>query len=299
MNEPILSRRALCSTLAGVAGFATIGTPAIASAAVTGAGQSPLRRYMKVYASLQPETLYYWYSGTLEMAPQDGPIVPLAGIETLIRRDVTPHADGNFTVVSHEANYVRGLDDARPLDTLVNPVTGRTVQPLHFSEGPRSTLLTEQALAPRKMADIESVTSWREAGPYTWLYRTLHIDMAHPLDMQRWPLEASGPRNRTGSFSTHCALTRDVADPALAAAPCSFTYEALFGWFPWLLMAQMPGHLLWRAAGMKLPSLADLPAASRVGFEQSFPAIFTGAGFGPEGVNLWERFKATRQPARP
>ena len=88
MNAPSMSRRALCGALTGVAGFAAIGVPGIASPAVTGGTLSPLRRYMKVYASLQPETLYYWYSGTLELAPQDASIVPLAGIETLIRREL-------------------------------------------------------------------------------------------------------------------------------------------------------------------------------------------------------------------
>lgn len=303
MDETMLSRRALCSTLAGAAGVMALGSTTAAAAAMGGrkppAGLTPLQRFMKVYASLQPGTLWYWYGGIIEMAPQDGPIVPVVGIDTLIRRDVSINPDGNFTVVSTEANYFHGLDDARPLDTIINPVTGRIVQPLHFSEARRTNIWSAQALMPRKTDIIETSVTWRDAGAYTWLCRTLHADAPHPLDMKDWPLEASGTRNRTGSFSTHCALTRDVADPALASAPCNFTYEAIFGWFPWLLMGQRPGQLLWRAHGMKIFALDEMPDASRAGFEKTFPAILTGADFGAEGVNLWERFRATRQPSKP
>lgn len=51
---------------------------------------------------------------------------------------------------------------------------------------------------------------------------------SNPVDQKQWPLEASGPRNRTGSFSTPCALTHDVENPALPCAPCRFTYTAVF-----------------------------------------------------------------------
>lgn len=299
MNEPILTRRALCGSLATAAAWAATSSPSFAAGAGVGGGLSPLHKFMKVYASLQPATLWYWYSGIMEMAPQGGAVVPLAGVDTLIRRDVSFNADGNFTVVTTEANYFHGLDDADPLDRIINPVTGRTVAPLHFSEAQRTNIWSQQALAPRKTEMIESAITWREAGPYSWLHRDLHVDTPHPLDMQQWPLEASGARNRTGSFSTHCALTRDISDPALAAAPCSFTYEAIFGWLPWLLMGQRPGQLLWRASGMKLPAIDHIPAPSRARFERLFPAIFTGEAFGPEGVNLWERYRATRKPARP
>ena len=108
------------------------------------------------------------------------------------------------------------------------------------------------------------------------------------------------PAMRTHRLLLHpLRADRDVLDPRLSNAPCSFTYEAIFGWLPWLLMGQRPGHLSWRATGLKLPTLGDLPAASRAGFERTFPTIFTGGGFGPGGGNLWERFKATREPAAP
>jgi hypothetical protein len=298
-----VSRRDLCSALIGAAGLLGLGSSGFARAATAGALRdatlTPLQRFMKVYASLEAGTLWYWYSGIVEMAVQDGPIVPLIGIDTLIRRDVSLNADGTFTVMSTEANYFRGLDDARPVDEIANPVTGRTVQPLHFSEARRRNVWSEQALLPRKTGVIETSVAWREAGAYSWLNRTLHADAPHPLDIREWPLEASGMRNRTGSFSTHCALTRDIADPALPSAPCSFNYEAIFGWFPWLLMGQRPGQLLWRAQGMKIPALDQMPEASRAGFEQTFPAILTGADFGPDGANLWERFRATRRPSKP
>jgi len=295
VNDMMMNRRTMSKVLTGAAALMLAGE----AKAKPDVAMTPLQRFMKVYASLTPGTLWYWYEGTIELALQDAPVAPFVGINTLIRRDVSLNADGTFAIVSSEANYFHALQDTRPLDSMLNPMTGRRIEPLHFSEGPRPNLWSDASLAPRKTAEIETAITWREAGPYTWLYRTLHADSPHPLDMHQWPLEASGARNHTGSFSTHCALSRDVANPALMTAPCSFSYEAIFGWFPWLLMGQRPGQMLWRASGMKLPSLDDLPGASRAGFEQTFPAIFTGAGFGAEGVNVWSRFRATRKPVTP
>lgn len=302
-----LSRRSLCAHLAGATGLALTATPAMAlplSAAALDTGgpeaagaDEALRRFMKIYAGLTSQTIWYWYSGTLELAPNDAPVTPLANVETLIRRDVTAKADGTFHIRTFEANYFCRLHDRAPVHSMANPLTGRTIAPLHFSEGPRDTIWSALSLAPRKNAGLDSTITVSQAGAYTWLRRELHADFPHPLDLKQWPLEASGTRNRTGSFSTHCALTRDVENPALACAPCSFTYAAVFGWFPWLLMGQTPGQMLWRANGMKLTDLADLPKDARTGFEQTFPTIFTGTGFGPNGVDLWQRFKATRQPA--
>lgn len=297
-----IRRRHLCQTLTGAAALAGTGALAASPAATrpaTGGALNPLQRFMKVYAGLDAGTLWYWYSGIIEMAADDGPIVPLVAIDTLIRREIVPGADGTFTVTSTEANYFHALDDPRPVDAIVNPVTGRTVEPLHFSEARRRNVWSDQALLPRRTGVIETSVSWREAGPFVWLNRTLHADAPHPLDMREWPLEASGPRNRTGSFSAHCALASDIADPRLSSAPCSFSYEAIFGWFPWLLMGQRPGHLLWRAQGMKVDDLDAIPESSRAGFARTFPAILDGGDFGPDGVNLWERFRATRRPAHP
>jgi hypothetical protein len=162
-----VSRRDLCSALIGAAGLLGLGSSGFARAATAGALRdatlTPLQRFMKVYASLEAGTLWYWYSGIVEMAVQDGPIVPLIGIDTLIRRDVSLNADGTFTVMSTEANYFRGLDDARPVDEIANPVTGRTVQPLHFSEARRRNVWSEPALLPRKTGS--SKPRWPGARP--------------------------------------------------------------------------------------------------------------------------------------
>lgn len=300
-----IDRRTLCLGIASTAALPATAAPALAAGYTTGPGTGPadakaldqLRRVMKIYASLASGTIWYWYSGTLELAPQNGPILPVAGIETLIRRDVTARADGTFSVRTMEANLICSLADGLPTDRIVNPVNGRIMAPLHFTEGPRDTPWTVASLVPRQMPGIESRIALSSAGDYTFLKRELHADFASALDIAEWPLEASGRHNRTGSFSTHCALTRDVDDPALHSAPCSFTYSAIFGWLPWLLMGQAPGHVLWRANGMKLADLAPLPAPVRSGFDQRFPAIFAGTDFGPEGVDLWQRFKATRKPS--
>ncbi len=88
-----------------------------------------------------------------------------------------------------------------------------------------------------------------------------------------WCEQASGTRNRSGSFSTHCVLNRDLQNLRLSTVPGSFEYQAIFGWLPWMLMGQRPGHLVWRAHGLKLLSIDMLDPAVRRGFEAVFPAL--------------------------
>ncbi len=69
-------------------------------------------------------------------------------------------------------------------------------------------------------------------------------------------------------------------------------------WWPWLLMGQTPGHLVWNTNGIKLPNLDAISAADRTMVEKIHPTIFdTGAPW--EGrVNLWTDYPQMRSPEK-
>jgi hypothetical protein len=292
MPDDALTRRAFWTVAAGSAGLA-----------MAGASANPLREYLRAFASCAAGEVWHAYGGVIEIAAPEQPIVPLCGVQTLIRRAVQPgRAASNtgpdeYAVTTWEGNYYHGLDDLAPRAELVNPATGARVQPMHFREGRRITHFTVDRLRPFVADGIESRIEWRSAGPYTWLRRQLHIDVPHPLDPQRWRLESSGARNRSGSFSTHCVLNRDLQNPRLSTVPGSFEYQAIFGWLPWMLMGQRPGHLIWRAHGLKLPSIEMLDPAVRRGFESVFPALLSPAEPWNDSTSLWDDYRRNRSPA--
>lgn len=258
-----------------------------------------LRTFMRMYASLQAETVWYWYSGAIDIAEPGAPVAPLVGVDSLVRRDIAPQSDGSFSVTGWEAHFYHAPGEADSLNALKNPRTGRIVQPFHFREGPNASHFTEQSLESFDGAGVKRATLWRQAGPYVWLSREVDVDTPHPLDIAKWPMETSGVRNQFGSFAVHCAKAADLMDPAIDRADCTFNYEAISGWLPWLLMGQRPGYLVWRANGYKLSSLDEIPAASRRGFEQTNPAIFAKGIPWNDRVLLWDDFRKQRTPAAP
>jgi hypothetical protein len=294
MEFDALSRRDFLAGSAGSAAFAT---------SAESASANPLRDYMRVFASCEPGEVWYAYGGVIEIALPDSSIAPLCGVQTLIRRAIRPgravanKSADEYIVTTWEGSYYHHPRDLTPQAEMVNPVTAQTVRPLHFREGRRETSFTDARLKPFVADGIDSRIEWQTAGAYTWLRRQLHVDVAHPLDAQQWRRESSGARNRSGSFSTHCVQTRDLQNQKLGTVPASFEYQAIFGWLPWLLMGQRPGHLVWRAHGCKLLSLASLDGNVRRGFEVTCPALLSRGDPWSESTSLWDDFRRQRSPA--
>lgn len=309
MSKHEHTRRTFCAAataaaaMGGSARLAKSASVAVADPSALIAAE-PLQQFMRVFASTRAEEVWYAYGGFIEIAAPDQSILPLCGIQTLIRRSVRPirtagsTAIDEFVVTTWEANYYHELDDLAPRVELINPATGARVQPVHFFEGRRDTPYTAERMKPFAANGLDSRIVWRTAGDYTWLRRQLHVDVAHPLDPAQWPLESSGTRNRSGSFSTHCAQNRDLQQSRLANVPCSFNYQAIFGWLPWMMMGQQPGHLVWRADGQKLPSIDALDPQVRRGFEAVRPAMFAKGEPWTDSTSLWDEYRRQRSPSR-
>ena len=236
-----------------------------------------LRAYVKLHTSLQKARIWYWYTGILEGTVADGPIVAVVAIDTLIRRDVSPTTDGRFEVEMFEANYFHALGDHTPRLRMVNPLNGREVAPFHYREGPHHVVYSEHGIHDRRAPPGSDAAPfaprWHRAGDQIWTTNTFYIDAPYPLPLARWPLEGNR-RERVGSFATLYGSYGELANPGLDTARCTFTYDAFMEWWPWMLMGQSPGQMLWHAGGRKLDSLDDIPTASRLGFETIHPAIF-------------------------
>jgi hypothetical protein len=236
-----------------------------------------LNAYMKLHTSVAKARVWYWYTGIMEGAAGDGPVMPVVAIDTLIRRDVTPVAPGRFAVEMFEANYFHAIGAHSPLRNMVNPLNGREVEPFHYREGPHRAVYSDHGIydartpPPNDAPDFSP--RWHQAGDQIWTTNTFYIDRQSPLSLEHWPLEGN-VRERVGSFANLFGSYAELSDPRRATAKCTFTYEAFMEWWPWMLMGATPGHMLWHAGGRKLDSLDDIPAPSRRGFEAIHPRIF-------------------------
>lgn len=260
-----------------------------------------LAAWLKVYVSLERARVWYWYTGVIDAAAPGGPVTPMVGVSTLIRRDVVPLAPSRFQMELFEGTYFHPIGGAAPLERWLNPLNGREVRPFHYREGPFQVGYdTAGSFNPttgaRYVGDPAFETPWHRSGDQLWFSRDLYIDAPHPLPVADWPLESSGERETFGSFATHWASHAEVADPAVKTAASAFHYQAFMGWLPWLLMGQTPGRMLWRASGAKLHSLDDLPADAHVGFRTTHPRLFEERPWA-DFANMSIDYRRERRPA--
>ena len=216
-----------------------------------------LDAWLKVYVSLEHARIWYWYTGVIDASVPGGPVLPLFGVDTLIRREIVPLGASRYRMEMFEGSYFHAIGDPAPLDRWTNPLNGREVRPFHYREGPYQVGYDAAGAFDPKMGERYPgpppfATPWHRAGEQIWFSRDLYIDVPHPLPIAEWPMEASGPRETFGSFATHWASQAEVADPAVKTAASAFHYQAFMGWLPWMLMAQAPRRMIWARSPSKL-----------------------------------------------
>ena len=296
--------------------LAATGPAAMAStgAAAEAAAPTPLtfattadhvRAFLKLHVSLNAETVYHLYVGTLEAVVPDRDIVNLMSSTTIIRREVEPGPNGHLINI-WEATVYHRPGESEPLNEFVNPLNGRTVQPFHQREGRGQFLWSDtgpQVMRDGAWASINRTGKpfafdWSQAGERIWVSRySSGVYANNPLDPAKWPLEYSGPL-RYSEKTTNSGLIRELADPAVVNASATYSLHQVMAWWPWLLMGQQPGYLAWNTNGVKLNSPDQIPAQTRAMMTKVHPTIFA-AGVPWEGhVSLWTDFPQMRKPER-
>jgi hypothetical protein len=257
--------------------------------------------FLRLAFSTAESTLWYWYTGVVDLAAPGEPIAPLIGVDTLIRRRIEPQRDASVHVTSWEANYFHPIGGAAPLHMLRHARLERAVRPYHWREGPTTFVFSDRS--PRVLgsdilpaSDTPFAMRWQQAAGRIWTTREIYAAPRHPLPLAAWPLESSGERLTFNSVSTYTGLVADMARD-VPNVPCSFNYQAIMPWFPWLMLGQRPGHLVWRANGSKLATLADVPAEVRAAFAVVHPSILEDVPW-TQPTGLWQGYMNARTPAR-
>jgi hypothetical protein len=309
----MIDRRSIVLGVAAAAGAVTVTGPT-AAAAVPAAGAArrgldlrdpvdSLTAWIKLQGSLRDEDVWFHYGGRIELAPVGGPIRPLCDFELLVLRRWRRVAANVHEAIMWESQLFTDTDTGEPLASIVNPVTGRTVQPFHYSDGPIRFTTSEKVsrvenatLAGGKPRETPFAPQWRQAGDTVWATLRSYLHYPNPLPPAQWPLEYSGPSVSLSMHTTFMGSRAELDDPGVTRAACSFSYAAVDSWPPWLLMGQAPGYAAWNASGTKLRDLSELPAARRRMHEQVHPGIFDPVPW-TDTRAMWPQFIAQRRPA--
>jgi hypothetical protein len=304
-----VSRRAILATAGAAPAILAAGESQAESALPLLTYTTPaehVRAFLKLHASLETETIYYNYVGTLEAMVPGQEIVNLLSTTTLIRRDVEVVPEGHRIRIWEGTVYHRP-GESEALEEFENPLNGRMVRPFHQREGRGEALWTDTGAkfrrhdgewVSRNGPDNPFSLDWHQAGERIWMSRySSGVYAKHPLNAKDWPLEFAGPDLLYSEKTTNNGLIREMADPSVVNASSTYSMSVVMLWWPWLLMGQTPGHLVWNTNGVKLSSLDAIPSATRQLIESVHPYLFKSGAPWEGRYSLWTDYPKMRKPA--
>ena len=226
--------------------------------------EANLAGFIRMMASTDEVDVPWWYNGTVYAVigetqnPQ--PLFRFSGMELYL---VSHLDDGTFELTGNTVTFFRGLDDVW-LEDFKNPMTGKTnkVQPATQGGGPgRGFNLSVNGVRFTKFMDKipdEPLKKWWSvAADKVWM----NNDTVYPPGL-------TAPRAQSQSMF---ASVKDFNDPELPRLSSVFSSTVTMPWLNWMEMEGEPGHLLWHAAGAKLPSVDALPADYRQRIDAEYP----------------------------
>ena len=263
-----LSRREL---LAGAGGMAVLGAP-LSSLAAPGPGgaidlptpRDNLLALIRIQASLREEDVPWWYSGVIYGAEEGKAPRLLFGFEGMEMYWMRHLDAGEFELIGHTVSFLKDAESGEWLKQWRNPYTGETLEVPAAVQGGgagRGFNYSEKGIRPTPFIDRmpERPPAYRilSGGGRVWLSK----ETEYPPGMAQPRLQRQ---------TMNCAL-EEFADPGVTRLRTQFASTVFMPWRAWMNMGERPGHLIWHAAGLKLPSVESLPAPYRQRLETEHP----------------------------
>ena len=233
--------------------------------------EANLANFIRMMASLEEEDCPWWYNGTvyavLGETANPQPLFRFSGMELYL---VTHLEDGTYELTGNTVTFFRTLDGSEWLNEFSNPITGKTnaVEAAIQGGGPgRGFNLSVNGVRFTKLKDTipdEPLKKWwNVAAGHVWM----NNDTVYPPGL---------PAPRAQAQSMFAGL-EDFGNADMVRLPSVFSSTVTMPWLHWMEMDDQAGHLLWHAAGAKLPGIDALPADYRKRAEAEYPERMTVA----------------------
>lgn len=216
----------------------------------------------------------WWYFGRIYALVPGREPVPLVRFEGLEIMRLTPAGDGEYAATGVTTSFFQDFYTKAPLESFDNPLTGQrnAVQPNLLAGRGVAAWYSREGVRPGRVPRDQ----WRAEGlRLTWDQHAdtvwLSHDRSYPPGLPQPMGEASVARARRADLH---ALAEDFV-------PAGFS-STYFAPYPrWMEMDGQAGHVVWHADGLKLRSVAELPAAFRERMEARFPERLAAPPYEP------------------
>lgn len=221
---------------------------------------------LKILGSTDPQAVSLTYgTGRVFACIAERRPVPLFATHSVSAVRSRLRADGSFVLRQHIIGFRTPIDSETPIEHMVNPVTGESID-LPFTDYGTSD------------------TDYRLDGTYALRADGTNEKTDHPV-VRPWKVDAgilsidddsllvgTGPRQPKIDVVTRFARVEEILDPKLSSPRSWFDFSAVDPFRPWLKMRE-PGFQLWHVHGRKVDADAPLPAFIASFIEARFPKL--------------------------
>jgi hypothetical protein len=230
---------------------------------------------IKTLGSIDDEDVFRISQGHIYGFVPGKPVFPLCNYENYSVTRWQKLPDGNFQFTLYEVGIHTDRVTDEPLQTLLNPVTGREVEVIPYAVGPLTATITPGGVVlpgPERTVQPQALKP-RLFDGYVWYPFESPVTLPNPLPVSEYPEASVGPTFSWHTILVFAARVDELARPEVRSAEALSNYTEFLDWQPWLQMGQQPGGMLTRGYGKKFGPESKLPADRRRKIEQTVPEM--------------------------
>ena len=234
---------------------------------------------------------------------------PLVGFEVFSTIRVLRQSDGNYQRMTKETILYTDPKSGAVLDEWDNPYTGERVKVVDVANDPYNWVIASTVQPPAMPGVISNgqavpggapyLLHWENFGPDTVvMIRDGHGYYPNKLDPAKWPRESSGPMIQSSELFRYFVSKADLENPAMTHVPHNGSWVRVQPWLPWMLMGEMPGHVMYDGIFRPSRTLDYFPAPVLETIRSRYPQYLTAPTkwYGPNYSSL-EHYAMEQKPA--
>jgi hypothetical protein len=309
---PALSRRGALTAMAGALGGGLL--PAAASAR-----SEPPRfddpvwnreQAARLEAHTDGKQVFGRATGSVNGVRSGEAVRHLLDFEVFSTTRVIRRPDGNYDRMSKEVVFYLDPSSGEILDSWDNPYNQQRVHVVDIANDPYNWVIRDYAAPPALPGtDTHDMPAPAEKKPFLMKWTNFSADTVvvqtgghawypNRLDPAKWPRESAGTMVQASELFRYFIRRADLINPALTHLPHNGVWIRITPWLPWMLLGQMPGHILYDGMFTSADSLDYFNPAVLDRVRKRYPQYLTAptSWYGPSLSSI-EHYALEQKPA--
>jgi hypothetical protein len=210
----------------------------------------------RLQADTNGEQVYGHCSGVVTGVRPGEAVRALCGFEVFSTIRVLRQSDGSYQRMTKETIFYTDPASGEILDEWDNPYTGERVRVVDVANDPYNWIIASTLQPPAlpgvvttgqaTQGDKPYLMKWSVFGPDTVVVtEDFHGYFRNLLDPVKWPRESAGPMVQSSELFRYFISLAVLENPANTHVPHNGSWVRIQPWLPWMLMGQMPGHIMY------------------------------------------------------